>query len=315
MRKLTTRLTAMLLSGMLVIGSAPGAVFAADAGETAEYAEEEVYIEDAVEESSEEPSDAAAEAYSEEEPSDAVEPYSEEVTVDAAEESSEAVEEPYPEGAGASEEEAAQYNTVILDANGGYFENEWDDTVGDHVEQASAITRQIPVGGTVAATPVFVEKDQDGQTMLFAGWSLEPGGEIVAAGNEEYIPVDSCTLYAVWEAGEGAGQEAAGDTQEDFEETVAEAGETVDESAEDFIPDDTAYEEEYSEGAAFEDLPSEEAASEDLPSEEAADAEDFRLDRFPAELDFRRGDMPDGRLRGPRAAGGRQLRHDQISAG
>ena len=48
MRKLTTRLTAMLLSGMLVIGSAPGTVFAADAGETAEYAEEEVYIEDAV---------------------------------------------------------------------------------------------------------------------------------------------------------------------------------------------------------------------------------------------------------------------------
>ena len=76
MRKLTTRLTAMLLSGMLVIGSAPGIVFAADAGETPEYAEEEVYIEDAVEESSEEPSDAAAEAYSEEEPSDAVEPYS-----------------------------------------------------------------------------------------------------------------------------------------------------------------------------------------------------------------------------------------------
>ena len=75
MRKLTTRLTAMLLSGMLVIGSAPGIVFAADAGETPEY-EEELYIEDAVEESSEEPSDAAAEAYSEEEPSDAVEPYS-----------------------------------------------------------------------------------------------------------------------------------------------------------------------------------------------------------------------------------------------
>ena len=40
MRKLTTRLTAMLLSGMLVIGSVPGAVFAADA--EAGYAEETV---------------------------------------------------------------------------------------------------------------------------------------------------------------------------------------------------------------------------------------------------------------------------------
>ena len=43
--------------------------------------------------------------------------------------------------------------------------------------------------------------DQDGQTMLFAGWSLERGGELVSQAEEEYIPLDNCVLYAVWQAG------------------------------------------------------------------------------------------------------------------
>ena len=67
MKKLTTRLTAMLLAGMLVIGSVPGAVFAADAdaGETAEYAEE-VFTEGETAEESSEVADAGAEVAEEE---------------------------------------------------------------------------------------------------------------------------------------------------------------------------------------------------------------------------------------------------------
>ncbi|MDO5138597.1 MAG: leucine-rich repeat protein, partial [Oscillospiraceae bacterium] len=161
MSKLSKRITAMLLSGMLVIGSAPCSVFAAstdvDPGQTSEIAEE-MFTEDT--------SEAPAS------------------TADLTEE--------------ASAEEEAQYYTVTLDANGGYFENEWDDSIGDYAQKAEVINKLVPVDGTVAAIPVFT--DQEGQAMLFAGWSLERDGELVSQAEEGYVPVDSCVLYAVWQA-------------------------------------------------------------------------------------------------------------------
>ena len=194
MKKLITRITAMLLSGMLVIGSVPGAVFAADIdpGQTSA-ASEEVLNED-MSEASEAAGETSAESYPDQ----------------------------------ASAEEAAQYYTVTLDANGGYFENEWDVAAGDYVEKAEVIEKQIPVGGTVAAVPMF--SDQDGQTLLFAGWSLERDGEITAVGDEgEYAPVDSCVLYAVWQAAdEDAGKENAGQEADAIEES--EGSEAVQES-------------------------------------------------------------------------------------
>ena len=115
MSKLTKRITAMLLSGMLVFGSVPGGVFAADAqedpGQTSA-ASEEVLNED-MSEASEAAGETSAESYPDQ----------------------------------ASAEEAAQYYTVTLDANGGHFENEWDDAAGDYVERAEVIEKQIPVGG------------------------------------------------------------------------------------------------------------------------------------------------------------------------
>ena len=47
------------------------------------------------------------------------------------------------------EEEAITTYTVTLDANGGYFENEWDDVPGDYIESTEILNKQIPVGGTV----------------------------------------------------------------------------------------------------------------------------------------------------------------------
>ncbi|MDO5137435.1 MAG: leucine-rich repeat protein [Oscillospiraceae bacterium] len=192
-RGVTNRITAMLLSGMLVFGLASGAVFAAEA----DYGEK---------------SADSGEVYSEEE-------YSEEALTD------EAADECY---------------TVTLDANGGYFENEWDDILGDYVEQALIIDKQIHVGGTVASFPIFTETDPDGkknQTMRFAGWSLESDGEPITVEDEEYAPVDNCTLYAVWQA-----LESDADMQEDASEEDGESQKLGDESAD---LADTAQEVEY----------------------------------------------------------------------
>ena len=218
MSKLTKRITAMLLAGMLVIGSVPGSVLAAstdvDPGQTSEIAQE-VYEEESseapadveetgeIEETSEAPVTAgemAETAESSEEPTDAgktsVESYPEEVTA----------------------EEEAQYYTVTLDANGGYFENEWDDAIGDYSQQAEVVEKHIPVDGTVTAFPVY-KTESDGQTMVFVGWSLEPNGVLVSPAEEEYIPVDNCVLYAVWKTedtflGETAEQEYAEENNE-----------------------------------------------------------------------------------------------------
>ena len=213
----TKQISAMLLSGILVIGSVSGSVFAAstdaDSGQTSEIAEE-MFTED----TSEEPA-AAGENYSEET---------------------------------SAEEAAVQYYTVTLDANGGYFENEWDDSIGDYAQQAEVIEKHIPVGWAVAAIPVFT--DQDGQAMLFAGWSLERNGELVSQAEGEYIPVDNCVLYAVWQMQE---QEAVtddvADAQKVYEET-ADLGMTAGENSDDFTNGD-----EYSEEDKTEEMPLDES--------------------------------------------------------
>ncbi len=214
MSKLTKRITAMLLSGMLIFGSIPGSVFAADAdaGQTSEYAEE-VFTEEETAEEKSEAADAGAEM--------------------AEEEVAEASE---GNVADTSEEAAVQYYTVTLDANGGYFENEWDDSTGEIVEQAEVVEKHVPVDGTVATFPVF--KDLNGQTMVFAGWSLERDGELISQAEEEYIPVDNCVLYAVWQAEDAALAETGeqqvadevteqADAAQEMEGIDAAAGDTV----------------------------------------------------------------------------------------
>ena len=253
MSKLTNRITVMLLSGMLVIGSVPGSVLAAStdvaSGQTSEAAED-VLTEDTSEApaAAGETSEAAEDVFTEgtsEAPADAGETSEnakEVLTVESSEEPSEA---PMDAGEGYSAEESAeeeaeeQYYTVTLDANGGFFENEWDDALGDTIQQAEVVEKHIPVDGTVAAFPVFT--DQDGQSMVFAGWSLERDGELITAGDEEYAPVDSCILYAVWQAaesedaapGENGEQEAADDeiTEQTDSAQETEEAETLEKSA------------------------------------------------------------------------------------
>ena len=207
MGKLTKRLTTMLLSSMLIIGSAPVVVFATDIqedlGQTSEISEE-VPAEEATEESFE-TVDAGAEA----------------IDGDIAE----AIEE-----ASSSSEEGTEYNTITLDANGGYFVNEWDEATGDYVEKAEVIEKQIPVGGTVAVVPVF---EAEGDSAYFLGWSLERDGELITARGEEYAPVDNCVLYAVWyvaetedvsiEVTEGIADEITDPSYENNETEIIEA--------------------------------------------------------------------------------------------
>ena len=241
MSKLTKRITAMLLSGMLVIGSVPGSVFAAstdvDPGQTSEIAQE-VYEEDTseapagegetaeIEETSEAPAGVGETAEREEtsevpmgagETAETAEEVFTEDTSEAPVAAGDTSAESFPEEASVGEAAQAQYYTVTLDANGGYFENEWDDAIGDYTQQAEVVEKHIPVDGAVAAFPVYI--NPDGQTMLFAGWSLERDGELVSQAEEEYIPVDNCVLYAAWLAedvsvGETESQEVAEENSE-----------------------------------------------------------------------------------------------------
>ena len=273
MSKLTKRITAMLLSGMLIFGSVPGSVFAAstdvDPGQTSEIAEE-VYDEESsetpaasgdmsqVEETSEKPADAGGMTEIEE-------------TSEAPEGAGKASVENYPEEASAEEaEEAAeeQYYTVTLDANGGYFENEWDDSIGDYTRQAEVVEKHIPVEGTVVSFPVSV--DQDGRTMVFAGWSLERDGELVSQAEEEYIPVDNCVLYAVWQASETEGAAAQEETGE--QEAVGEGTEQTDPAWE---TEEAVYADEDAEKAGGDSTDAAEAEEETQPElNESSDEEE-----------------------------------------
>ena len=177
-KRLVNQITAMLLSGMLVVGLIPGAVLASDIqagfGQTSETVDEEV-----------------------------VEMPSEDVTEDVSKEEGMGTEEvsteEYSEDVITKKVKAVSSYTVTLDANGGYFVNEWDDAMGETVETTNILTRAIPVGGVVSTFPV---REQDNTTITFLGWSLERDGELVSQGDEEYMPVDNCVLYAVWQADE-----------------------------------------------------------------------------------------------------------------
>ena len=306
---LTKRITAMLLSGILVIGSVSGSVFAAstdaDSGQTSEIAEE-MFTEDTseepaaagemseIEETFEEPAVAGKQEIADEGTEQAVsvqeseEDYAAEESADAVTSEESLVEEDVvtgfkedtsdvPADAGnmsqvedtsevpedawqtveealAEEAEEAQYYTITLDANGGYFENEWDDALGDYAQQAEVVEKHIPVDGTVVAFPVFT--DQDGQSTVFAGWSLERDGELVSQAEEEYIPVDNCTLYAVWRAEDAALGETG--EQEIAEEGTEHAdSDSVQEFEEDYAEEETANAVTAEEGAIEEDTASE----------------------------------------------------------
>ena len=111
-----------------------------------------------------------------------------------------------------SQEEAVTSYTVTIDANGGYFVKEWDDALNEVLETAETVTKLIPIGGTVATFPVL---EQENAVVTFLGWSLEPNGELVSQGYEEYVPVDNCVLYALWQVDEIPEESEIADVQEE----------------------------------------------------------------------------------------------------
>lgn len=205
-KQFTSRMLAVMLAGTVAIGSVSVTAFGAeDAGSTVATSEE-FSLEEETEESITEPS--SAEAVDGEVMSD---PSSVEAVNGEAMSEPSSAEEAVEEGVTelpdvtfadttriAAGVEAVTSYTVTLDANGGYFVNEWDDSIGDYVEQAEVVVKQIPVAETITAVPMCSE--QDGQSMAFAGWSLERDGELVSTEVGEYTPVESCVLYAAWKA-------------------------------------------------------------------------------------------------------------------
>ncbi|MBE6006202.1 MAG: hypothetical protein E7238_03460 [Sarcina sp.] len=110
--------------------------------------------------------------------------------------------------------------TVTLDANGGYFVNEWDDVLGKAVETTEILNKSIPEGNAVTTFPSYGEVGENNQTASFLGWSLERSGSVISQGHEEYVPASDCTLFAVWDIAEVT--ETEGNEQEVMAENLSD---------------------------------------------------------------------------------------------
>ncbi|MDO5133027.1 MAG: hypothetical protein Q4D81_08590, partial [Eubacteriales bacterium] len=122
--------------------------------------------------------------------------------------------------------------TVTLDANGGWFVEEWDDILNETVLNTEVLYKVIPSGGTVVTFPVL---ERENWNSRFLGWSFERDGELITQEYEEYIPSEDCVLYACWESEEiieeGAeGQDAEGSGEMSSEEEQALSEESGEES-------------------------------------------------------------------------------------
>ena len=86
---------------------------------------------------------------------------------------------------------------IVLDANGGYFEREWDDLREEYVEKEEIVNKVIAAGEAVIAVPVMEKNDAE---VIFLGWSKERNGDMLPREEDGgYLPEKDCTLYALWE--------------------------------------------------------------------------------------------------------------------
>ena len=118
-----------------------------------------------------------------------------------------------PEAEGNTEEEipASVTYMVTLDANGGVFYDQWDDSLGGSLERAEVLTKIVPVGESVEVFPPVQESVGEGQSaFVFAGWSFSREGEAEIPEGEAFVPDTDCSLYAVWQTAEAAEVEPAG---------------------------------------------------------------------------------------------------------
>lgn len=213
LKHITTRMLAILLSGTMIISNQALSVLAAvdDLGSTEtifEESQEEVagdsYNAEVIEDPSEEMKDEVPEEPLEgkkSEPDNYSEPAEGGADQSVGETSDQTI-----------EDTVISY-TVTLDANGGHFENEWDDALRELLETTEILTKVIPVGEAVSTIPVYGEDVDDDQTGIFLGWSLEKDSEFAV--KTDYIPTGDCTLFAVWDIEEAATEEA-GDSPDAF---------------------------------------------------------------------------------------------------
>lgn len=85
--------------------------------------------------------------------------------------------------------------TLTLEANGGYFANEWDDILNGTVERADVLHKTVNAGEPLEVFPSY---DAEDLSVVFGGWSLEPSGEVVTTESGIYYPSEDCTLFAIW---------------------------------------------------------------------------------------------------------------------
>ena len=232
-KQFTSRILAVMLAGTLAVGSVSVSAFGAeDAGSTVAAAEE-FSVEEATEES-------MAEASSAETVDEEVMTESSSAEVVDGEGVSESPDAAFADTSGIAAEEAAVASyTVTLDANGGYFVNEWDDVLNETLEKTEVLNKIVPVGGTVPTIPL---NDQEGITATFLGWSLERDGEILPQEQEGYAPVGDCVLYAMWKYDDIVDEKSNDDSLNAAEENTFEAEpvqETASENVEDSSDEDT----------------------------------------------------------------------------
>ena len=301
---------AIVLAGMLAMGSVSGPVFGAETGETA--AETAAAVDEydtdsfnadgeglfSVEEASSEENEGEAEpgtAAGQEASSEDGGIYTETDSTDFVTGNEETAEN----GSDTSDNSIDRF-IIALDANGGVFVNEWDDILNESVERAEFINKAIPAGEAVTTVPVWEQEDA---AAVFLGWSLEPDGEPVSAADEEFFPEDNCTLFALWQIEETSAideqenastdtgvempsqEESQEETQEDIHEetqeenlegTQEELQEELQEETQEDIQDGT--QEELREENPAEYSTEGETASEDGSQEQAEQAEGAQED-------------------------------------
>lgn len=141
------------------------------------------------------------------------------------------------DGQAAENKEENMY-TIILDANGGYFDHEWDDILEEFVDGKDIVNKVIKQGDSVNLVPLM---DNDGIEAVFLGWSYDRNGDTPLANKERFVPEESGTLYALWEIKESDPEESGNSAEEiisdeennlndvsDTEATTAEESSTVD---------------------------------------------------------------------------------------
>lgn len=163
-----------------------------------------------------------------------------------------------------SEIEESKYR-IVLDANGGYFDHEWDDIREEYVEKEEIVNKVIKPGEAIKTVPVM---ETDAAEATFLGWSKERDGGILPQEEDGgYVPEKDCTLYALWEIEETETEESETEEAEDPDTEITENTEPEDTEEPEALEDPAGTEEPEALAATEAATASAEAAVEETPEE------------------------------------------------